>query len=97
MPRNFSELKSGGGDNSYAVPPPIDARVCVCVCVCACVRVCVRVCLARAHVCGCVCVRFRIIRFDIDRLPYLGLLSRGTYSTNGCEADYHFDDDITTI
>ena len=38
MPRNFSELKSGGGDNSYAVPhvekwgeasprpPPIDAR-----------------------------------------------------------------------
>ena len=32
MSRNFSELKSGGGDNSYAVPPtlkiapPIDAR-----------------------------------------------------------------------
>ena len=40
MPRNFSELKNGGGDNSYAVPhpekwgggdasrpPSIDARV----------------------------------------------------------------------
>ena len=32
MPRNFSELKSGGGDNSYVGgtrpprPPPIDAR-----------------------------------------------------------------------